>query len=66
MGASELIVVDLHQKPQHAEYAGAANVLYLTPSEDLGGILQFDHEKIESNMEIGYQDTIRKFSIGRT
>ncbi len=66
MGASELIVVDLHQKPQHAEYAGAANVLYLTPSEDLGGILQFDHEKIESNMEMGYQDTIRKFSIGRT
>ena len=66
MGATELIVVDLHQKPQHAEYAGAANVLYLTPSEDLGGILAFDHNKIEANIEMGYKDTIRKFSVGRT
>ena len=64
MGAEELIVVDLHQKPQHPEYAGRANVLYLTPSEDLGGILAFDRIKIEENMEMGYRDTIRKFSIG--
>lgn len=66
MGATELIVVDLHQKPQHPEYAGRANVMYLTPSEDLGGILQFDRKKIDENMEMGYQDTIRKFSVGRT
>lgn len=65
MGAEELIVVDLHQKPQHPEYAGRANVLYLTPSEDPGGILAFDSRKICENMETGYQDTIRKFSIGR-
>lgn len=66
MGAEELIVVDLHQKPQHPKYAGQCNILYLTPSEDLGGILAFDHDKIESNIEMGYQDTLRKFSIGRT
>ncbi len=66
MGASELIVVDLHQKPQHPEYAGRANVLYLTPSGDLGGILAFDRKKIEENMEMGYRDAIRKFSVGRT
>ncbi len=66
MGAEELIVVDLHQKPQHPEYAGRANVLYLTPSEDLGGILAFDRKKIEENIEMGYRDMIRKFSVGRT
>ena len=66
MGATELIVVDLHQKPQHPKFAGQSNVLYLTPSEDLGGILAFDHEKILSNIEMGYQDALRKFSIGRT
>ena len=66
MGAEELIVVDLHQKPQHANYAGRANVMYLTPSEDLGGILAFDREKIDSNIEMGYRDTIRKFRVGRT
>ena len=66
MGADELIVVDLHQKPQHPEYAGRANVLYLTPSEDLGGILAFDPKKIRGNIDMGYWDTIRKFSVGRT
>ena len=66
MGAEELIVVDLHQKPQHPEYAGKANVLYLTPSEDLGGILAFDRKKIDENLEMGYRDTIRKFSVGRS
>ena len=65
MGATELIVVDLHQKPQHPKFAGQANVMYLTPSEDLGGILAFDHEKIVSNIEMGYRDALRKFSIGR-
>lgn len=66
MGADELIVVDLHQKPQHPEYAGRANVIYLTPSEDLGGILAFDRKKIDENLEMGYRDTMRKFSVGRT
>ena len=66
MGATELIVVDLHQKPQHPEYAGRANVIYLTPSEDLGGILAFDRKKIDENIEMGYRDAIRKFSVGRT
>ncbi len=66
MGAEELIVVDLHQKPQHPNYAGRSNVMYLTPSEDLGGILVFDRERIDKNIEMGYRDTIRKFSIGQS
>ncbi len=65
MGATELIVVDLHVKPQHPEYAGKSNVIYLTPSKDPGGILAFDRKKIEENIEMGYEDAIRKFSVGR-
>ncbi len=65
MGATELIVVDLHLKPQHPEYAGKSNVIYLTPSRDLGGILAFDRKKIEENIEMGYEDAVRKFSVGR-
>ncbi len=65
MGATELIVVDLHLKPQHPEYAGRSNVIYLTPSKDPGGILAFDRKKIDENIETGYEDAIRKFSIGR-
>ncbi len=66
MGATELIVVDLHLKPQHPEYAGKSNVVYLTPSEDLGGILVFDKKIIEKNIEMGYSDAIRKFSVGKS
>lgn len=66
MGATELIVVDLHQKPQHPEYAGCPNVMYLTPSGDLGGILAFDRKKLEENMEMGYRDAMQKFSVGRS
>ena len=63
MGATELIVVDLHQSPQHPKYAGAANVVYLTPSEDLGGILAFDRQLINKNIQMGYEDAMRKFSL---
>ena len=65
MGATELIVVDLHLTPQHPEYAGRSNVVYLTPSEDLGGILEFRRERIDANIEMGYNDAMRKFAVGR-
>ncbi|MCR5748143.1 MAG: patatin-like phospholipase family protein [Lachnospiraceae bacterium] len=65
MGATELIIVDLHLTPQHPEYAGRSNVIYLTPSRDLGGILAFDRAKIDENIEMGYEDTIHKFLVGR-
>ncbi len=65
MGATELIVVDLHQEPQHPKYAGCSNLMYLTPSEDLGGILVFDRERIDTNIKMGYKDAMMKFSVGK-
>jgi NTE family protein len=65
MGATELIVVDLQPKPQHPKYAGKSNILYLTPSESLGGILEFDRTQIEAHIEMGYKDAMQKFTLLR-
>ena len=61
MGGTELIVVDLHTEPQHPNYLGRPYVTYITPSEDLGGILEFDPERIEKNINMGYRDAMRVF-----
>ena len=61
MGAGELIVVDLHQEAQHPDYEGRPYVTYITPSEDLGGILAFDPVRIRKNIEMGYRDAMRSF-----
>jgi len=35
------------------------NIKYITPSEPLGRILDFDNEKARKNMKMGYYDTLR-------
>ena len=61
MGAGEFVVVDLHPEPQHPHYASRPYVTYITPSEDLGGILEFDKKRINKNIEMGYRDAMRAF-----
>ncbi len=61
MGAGEFIVVDLHTDPQHPNYTGRPYVTYITPSEDLGGMLTFDRERIDKNINMGYMDAMRTF-----
>ena len=61
MGAGEFVVVDLHMEPQHPSYANRPYVTYITPSEDLGGILEFDKARIEKNIAMGYRDAMRTF-----
>ena len=34
----------------------------ISPSENLGGLFNFNHEKIKSNMVLGYLDTMKKFN----
>lgn len=34
----------------------------ISPSEDLGGTFEFDHERIKRNMYLGYLDTMRSFN----
>ena len=61
MGASDVVAVDLHTTPQHPNYARRPYVTYITPSRDLGGILDFDHERILRNERMGYRDAMRHF-----
>lgn len=61
LGATDVIAVDLHTMPQHANYADRPYVTYLTPSHELGGVLDFDPERIHSNIRRGYRDAMRKF-----
>ncbi len=65
MGAEELVAVDLHMEPQHPGYASRPYVTYITPSEDLGWILDFDRERIAANMRMGYRDAMRAFGKHR-
>jgi len=37
-------------------------VRVISPSEDLGGTFEFNHEKIINNMKMGYLDTMRSFN----
>ena len=37
-------------------------VKVLNPSEDLGGMFEFNHEKIINNMKMGYFDTMKSFN----
>ena len=37
-------------------------IIVIAPSEDLGGIFEFNHEKIINNMKLGYLDTMRSFN----
>jgi NTE family protein len=36
---------------------------YINPSEDLGGVLDFDNKKANYNLQLGYFDTMKKFKI---
>ena len=61
LGATDVIAVDMHTLPQHPNYADRPYVTYLTPSRELGGVLDFDPERIKSNIRAGYRDAMRKF-----
>ena len=37
-------------------------VKIISPSEDLGGTFEFNHEKIVNNIKLGYLDTMRSFN----
>lgn len=39
-----------------------AYVKVISPSEDLGGTFEFNHEKIINNMKLGYLDTMKSFN----
>ena len=61
MGATDVIAVDLHTTPAHANYANRPYVTYIKPSRSLGTMMNFDHELLMDNAAMGYYDTMKYY-----
>ncbi len=61
MGATDVIAVDLHTTPAHANYANRPYVTYIKPSRSLGTMMNFDHELLIDNAQMGYCDTMKVY-----
>lgn len=61
MGATDVIAVDLHTTPAHANYANRPYVTYIKPSRSLGTMMNFDREILQDNIQMGYCDTMKIF-----
>lgn len=61
MGAEEVIAVDLRTNPAHPNYKKRPYVTYIKPTRSLGTMMNFDHELLMDNMQMGYQDAKKVF-----
>ena len=61
MGADEVIAVDLRNTPAHPNYINRPYVTYIKPSRSLGTMMNFDHQLLLDNMQMGYYDAMKVF-----
>lgn len=64
MGATQIVAVKLKSYPpvpQHQELMELPFVTTISSIHDLGGIMDFDHDVLMRNMQLGYLDTKKKF-----
>ncbi|MBR1391463.1 MAG: patatin-like phospholipase family protein [Lachnospiraceae bacterium] len=61
MGADQIIAVDLHTTPAHLNYEKRPYVTYIKPSRPLGTMLNFDHELLMENADMGYRDAMKVY-----
>ncbi len=64
MGATQIVAVLLKSYPpvpQHIELTELPFVTTIFPSNDLGGIMDFDHDVLMRNMQLGYLDAKKKY-----
>lgn len=61
MGAEEIVAVDLKSVGRTILKEAQDNLTYIEPFVSLGSFLLFDADRIHRNMELGYQDTMKKF-----
>ena len=58
--ATQIVAVDLNADSDH-EGQHDEDVIYIKPHVTLGSFLYFENQRIERNMELGYQDTMKKY-----
>lgn len=64
MGATEIVAVKLKSfppVPQHKELMDAPFVTSIESSVDIGGIMNFTHDVLMNNLNLGYLDAKKKF-----
>ena len=61
MGAHDIIAVDLHTTPQHPNHFRRPYVKTIMPTQDLGGVLDFDKQRIRKNIRLGYMDAQKAY-----
>lgn len=61
-GIKNIIAIDLHAvgRKKHIDIKDT-NFIYIEPSGDIGGILEFDAAQSKRNIQMGYLDTLRIF-----
>lgn len=63
LGADEVTAVETHSKPLHSGYVGRKGITIIHPSDELYGMFEFDHEKMQSAKKKGYLDTMKAYGI---
>ncbi|MGI6773297.1 MAG: patatin-like phospholipase family protein [Clostridiales bacterium] len=61
LGAEEVVAIDLNTVSAHEAYAVNPFVKLIKPSRDLGAFMDFDREKLDANIRLGYNDTMKAF-----
>lgn len=62
LGAEEIVAVDLKSVGKNQLHEPQKDTIYIEPFVPLGSFLLFDRARIQRNMELGYQDTMKKFN----
>lgn len=61
LGAEQIVAVDLKSVGNKKIREPQEDVIYIEPQVTLGSFLLFDHDRILRNMQLGYQDCMKKF-----
>lgn len=61
MGANEIVAIDLKSIGRKKLHEPQKDTLYIEPYVSLGNFLMFDNIQIHRNIQLGYQDTLKKY-----
>ena len=63
LGAQQIVAVDLKAVGKNQIHEPQEDTIYIEPYVPLGSFLLFDTKRIHRNMQLGYQDTMKKLDV---
>lgn len=61
LGAEEIIVIDLHHRPQHPQYMNRSFITYICPTSDTGTFMDFSSDTLNRLGICGYNDVMKVY-----